>query len=724
MTVHNPSRRRFLALGSGLVIGLSLPLAARAQSGAAAVIRGDAAGSFAPNAFVRIAPDDTVTVLIKHLEMGQGPYTGLTTLVAEELDADWAQMRAEAAPADAALYANTLFGIQGTGGSTAMANSYMQMRKAGAAARAMLVAAAAREWGVPEGEITVAKGVIAHEPSGNSSGFGALAEAARDSAMPEDPAVKDPSAFTLIGTSVPRLDSAGKSDGTARFSLDVYRDGMLTVAMLHPPKFGATLRSADTSAALAIDGVERVEELPSGLAVYARNTFAAFRGRAALSAEWDDSAAETRSTEQMVREWTEAARAPAKVAEAVGDVDAAFAAAATTHEAEYVFPYLAHAPMEPLDGVLELKEGGAELWMGSQMQTIDHQTVAGVLGLDPAAVTIHTMLAGGSFGRRAQASSQFASELATIAKAGGDGAYKLVWTRENDLRGGWYRPLTVHRLRGALDANGDITGWENTVANQSIIAGTPFEAMMEDGLDPTSYEGSTKMPYAWPASRVSWARMESKVPPLWWRSVGHTHTGYATETFLDELLEIGGKDPVEGRLALMTKDSAGRDRGVLERAADMAGWSGTSGGEGLRRGVAVHESFNTYVAMVAEVSERGGFPKVERVWCAVDCGVAVNPDVIRAQMEGGIGFGLGTAMFNAITLAEGGEVVQGNFDTYRMLRISEMPHVEVSIIESAEPPTGVGEPGVPPVAPAVGNAWRALTGDMPRRLPFEPLRGV
>ncbi len=719
-----PSRRNFLKAGGALVVGVCLPLKAGAQSGAAAVIKGDSAkAAFAPNAFVRVAADDSVTVIVKHTEMGQGPYTGLATLVAEEMDADWGQMRAEAAPANVELYANSLFGIQGTGGSTAIASSYVPMRKAGAAARAMLVGAAAERWGVPAGEITVKKGVIAHEASGQSSGFGALAEAAAEVRPPEDPALKDPKDFVLIGTDVPKLDSRIKSTGTARFTLDVYRDGMLTVAVAHPPMFGAKVASFDDADALKVKGVTKVAQIPSGVAVYAQSTFAAFKGRDALKVTWDESGAETRSSAQLYDAWSEAAKAPAKVAEEVSDVEAALEGAATTLEAEYLFPFLAHAPLEPLDAVIETKDGKAQIWMGSQLQTVDHQTAAGVLGLDPASVQIHTMLAGGSFGRRAQPTSHVAAEIAAIAKAGGDGAYKLVWTREDDLKGGYYRPLTVHRLRAGLDAEGNIVAWENGIANQSIVAGSAFEQLMTDGLDPTSVEGSTKMPYAWPASKVGWAQMETPVSILWWRSVGHTHTAYATETFLDEVLEKAGKDPVQGRLDLL-KPEATRDRGVLERVAELANWKGRGGADGRAYGVALHESFNTYVAMIAEVSNEGGTPKVHKVWCAIDCGVAVNPNVIRAQIEGGVGYALSAAMFDEITLAEGGRVVQANFDTYRMLRIHEMPEVEVAIVQSDADPTGVGEPGVPPLGPAVANAWRVLTGETPRRLPFVAPVGV
>ena len=722
MTIHS-NRRAFLkGTGAGLVIGVMLPAMAKAQqkSGAMAALATDeiVEGTFAPNAFVRIAPDDTVTVLIKHVEFGQGTYTGLSTLVAEEMDADWGQMRATSAPADVTLYANTAFGIQGTGGSTAMPNSYMQMRKAGAAARAMLVSAAADRFDVPAQEITVSNGVVSHEASGQSARFGELAEAASQIEPPVDPQVKDAKDFALVGTDVPKVDSRAKSDGTAQFTLDVYRDDMLTAMVVHPPKFGATLASHDATDALKIPGVVKVEAVSQGVAVYGENTFAALKGRAAIKAEWDESGAETRSTEQMIAEWTEAAEGDGKEVTNKGDAKAALAEAVTTHEVTLEFPFLAHTPMEPLDAVVEIRDDEAEIWMGCQMQTMDHGAFAKVLGMPQDKVTLNTMLAGGSFGRRATGDSHFAVEAAEVAKARGKGATKLLWTREDDIRGGYYRPLTVHKMKGGLDADGAITAWDHTIATQSIMAGTPFEMMMKDGLDPTAYEGAQELPYAVPNHRLGWAQMESPVSVLWWRSVGHTHTAYAVETFIDELLAKGGKDAVEGRLALMGEEQA-READVLKRVADMAGWSGQKG-----FGVAVAKSFNSYVAEIAEVEDRDGEPHIVNVWCAVDCGVAVNPNVIRAQMEGGIGYGAGAALYDAITLGEGGSVQQANWDSYRMLRIGEMPNIEVSIIESEADPTGVGEPGTPPIAPAVANAWRTLTGERMATLPMVPIAQV
>ena len=537
--------------------------------------------------------------------------------------------------------------------------------------------------------------------------------------------LKDPSKFVYIGTDRPKLDTVPKSTGTATFTLDVYRDGMETVVVRHAPMLGGTVDSYDDTEALAVPGVTAVRQIPQGVAVYATSTAAALKGRAALSVKWDTTNAETRSSAQMMDDFAAlASSGEALSAESAGDSTTALNGAAQTIEMEFRFPYLAHAPMEPLDAVLEVKDGKATAWGGWQFPGFDNGAIAGALRMNPQDVRMEVMLAGGSFGRRAQPSAHIGAEIGAIAAAaGGDGAWKLVWTREDDLHGGYYRPMTVHRMRGGIDAEGNIAGWHDTVVNQSIMAGTAMEQMMKDGLDPTSYEGATKMPYDLVDIDVDWVRAESPVSVLWWRSVGHSHTGYATEVFLDRLLEMGGKDPVQGRLDLL-KGDMGRDRAVLEKAAEMAGWDGARVKDGKGYGVALHESFNTYVAQVVEVEDRNGQPHVTNVWCAVDCGVAVNPNVIRAQMEGGIGYGLGTVLHNAITLGEGGIVQEDNFDTYRMLRITEMPQIHVEIVESEADPTGVGEPGTPPIGPALANAWRALTGENVTTLPFAARAGV
>jgi isoquinoline 1-oxidoreductase beta subunit len=698
---------------AGLVIGFYLPRGLRAAAAAPT----NAAAPFAPNAFVRIGTDDTVTVLIKHIEFGQGPFTGLATLVAEELDADWSQVRAEHAPSNPELYKNLLFGVQGTGGSSAIANSYEQMRQAGATARTMLVDAAAQAWRVPASEITVERGVLRHTRTRRQGRFGQFTEAAARLPVPSGVKLKDPSTFRFIGKdgSVRKLDAAAKTNGKAQFTLDIRERGMLTVVVARAPHFGARVASFDVAEARAVRGVVDVRQIPTGVAVYADGFWPAAKARDRLRITWDESGAERRGSEQIITEYRALARRPGQMAAAHGDVDGALARANRVVEAEFVFPYLAHATMEPLDGFLGWDGQRAVARLGSQLQTGDHQTIAKVLGLPFERVQLETMVAGGSFGRRAQQTMHLAAELAEVAKAIGPGRpVKLVWTREDDTRGGYYRPLTVHRMRGAVQ-DGRIVAWADTTVTQSILKGSPFEGMIEKGIDATSVEGGREIPYDIAAFRCDLHTTEVGVPVLWWRSVGHTHTGYAVECFVDELLQLAGQDPVAGRLAMMGK--APREAGVLRAAAQLARWSGPAPVNGRARGVAVVKSFNTYVAQIAEVSLERGLPRVHKVWCAVDCGVAVNPDVIRAQMEGGIGFGLGHALYAEITL-EDGRPVQGNFDSYRSLRIHEMPEVEVTIVRSSEKPTGVGEPGVPPIAPAVANALGRLGVERPRRLPM------
>jgi isoquinoline 1-oxidoreductase subunit beta len=715
------SRRAALKVMTGLVLGVYLkPGSSMAQSGAAQILRPDGStAGFAPNAFVRIGTDDTVTVLVKHIEFGQGPFTGLATLVAEEMDADWSKVRAEYAPADMNLYKNLLFGMQGTGGSTAIANSYEQMRKAGAAARAMLVEAAGQSWRVPASEISVDRGILRHARSNRQGRFGQFAEAAAKLQVPADPPLKDPSKFRLIGRegAVKKLDTPAKTNGSAQFTVDIREPGMLTVVVAHPLRFGSKVATIDDAQARTVPGVVDIKQLPSGVAVYGEGTWPALKAREALKIVWDDSAAEKRSSSKLVEEYRTLARQKGTVAGQHGDVDTALASADRVIEAEFVFPYLAHAPMEPLDGFLRWDGSKAVARLGSQMQTVDQQVIAGVLGLKAEQVSIETMLAGGSFGRRAQPTGDFAGELAAAAKAiGPNRPIKLIWTREDDLRGGFYRPLFVHRLRGAI-RDGKIVGWANTLVGQSFIKGTPFEPMIvKDGIDPVTVEGSRKIPYEIPHFRCDVHTPPVGVPTLWWRSVGHTHTGYAVECFIDELLQATGQDRVAGRLALMGK--AARAAGVLRAVTQLARWAGPGPFGDRARGVAVVESFGSFIAQIAEVSAgEGDGPKVHKVWCAVDCGVAVNPDVIRAQMEGGIGYGLGHALFAEVRLDEG-RPVPANFDTYRSLRIDEMPEVEVTILRSSEKPTGVGEPGVPPIGPAVANALARLGHHRPRQLPM------
>jgi isoquinoline 1-oxidoreductase beta subunit len=709
------TRRTFIKVttlaGAGFLVGCG----DSSSVGPAVRAAPPAAPPVAFNAFVKIGADDKVTVIVKHLDKGQGVTTGLSTIVAEELDAAWSQMAWEFAPADTARYANLALGLQGTGGSSSISNSWMQYRQAAAAARAMLVQAAAERFGVAADSITVADGIL-REPGGRSATFGELAEVAGAVTPPAEPTLKDPTSFKLIGTHVPRLDSVAKTDGTALYTIDVTRPGMLTAVVAHAPKFGAKVASFDASRARAVPGVVDVVQISTGVAVLAEGFWPALKGREALAVTWDESGAEQRGTAELIEQYTALAGTPGLVAHNDGDAVGALAGAAKRVDADFVFPYLAHASMEPMNCVVELKPGECEIWTGSQFQTFDQMTAAQIAGVAPEQVKINTLFAGGSFGRRAVPDSDYIAEAVTIAKAiEGRAPVKLQWSREDDMRAGKYRPLHFHRVSGGVDANGDIVAWNQRIVGQSIVKGTALEAfLVREGIDASSVEGAGT-PYAIPNLRVEVHHPDVGVPVLWWRSVGHTHTAFATEVFLDELAAAAGKDPVEQRRTLL-KDHP-RHLGVLNLAAERAGW-GTPLPAGRGRGIAVHESFGSFVAEVAEVTVGAdGTFSVDRVVCAVDCGIAVNPDVVRAQMEGGIGYGLSAALREEITLADGA-VEQSNFTDYLPLRIGDMPVVEVHVVPSTAPPSGVGEPGLPPLAPAVVNAIRAVTGKPIRRLPL------
>jgi isoquinoline 1-oxidoreductase beta subunit len=713
MTIQEISttRRAFLAGTGGLVIGFALMPKVSAFAAESGVRAGGPDSLVTLNTFVRIGTDDMVTILSKHIEFGQGPFTGLATLVAEELDADWGQMRAVHSPADDKVYANLAFGLQGTGGSSSIANSYEQFRKAGATARAMLVAAAANEWNVPASEITVEKGRVKHAGSGKESGFGALATQAAGIKPPSNVNLKDPANFTLIGQELPKLDTFSKTNGQAIYTLDIVPDNLLVAVVAHPDHFGAAVKSFDDSEARKVKGVVDVKQLPQGVAVYADNTFAALKGRSVLKVEWDLSKAETRSSNQLSADYAKALSEKGIVASEKGDVEKAFGDAnLKILEAQIIFPFLAHAPMEPLDAVfIKAADGSLDVYNGAQFPGMDKATAAKIVGLDPSKVRLNTQITGGSFGRKAQFGSPYMQEAAAVFAATDQSRpVKHMWTREDDIRGGYYRPMYLHKMRGAIDADGRIVAWDQAIVGQSILA--------KADLDSTSVEGASDLPYDVPNLRVVSHNVNLSIPPLWWRSVGHTHTGFAVETFLDELFQMAGKDPVLGRLQQLKEDP--RYAGVLNKAAELADWGGKVP-EGRERGVAVVKSFNTYVGQVVEVSAgTDGVPRVHKVWCAVDCGVAINPNVIKAQMEGGIGYGLGAVLFDAVTLGEGGAIMQSNFHDYRSIRINEMPDVEVAVIKSDAPPTGVGEPGVPPVGPATANAWRRLTGAPVRSLPI------
>jgi isoquinoline 1-oxidoreductase beta subunit len=666
---------------------------------------------FAPNAFLRIGADDSVTVIAKHLEMGQGAYTGIATVVAEELDADWTKVRVESAPADVKLYANSILGnLQGTGGSSAMANSWMQLREAGAKARAMLLTAAAKQWLVPVQELTVDNGIVYDAAKKRRATFGSLVKTAAALPVPNTVELKDPKQYKLIGHRAARVDVPAKCDGTAQFTLDVDMPGMLVALLRRPPRFGATVKSFDATAAAAVPGVVKVVQVPRGVAVIATGFWAAKKGRDALTVEWDESQAEKRSSADLMSEYRHLADQPALSARKEGDAAAAIRAASRTLSASFEFPYLAHAPMEPLDAVVKLTPSSCEIWAGDQFQTVDQANAAHTAGLEAQQVSIHTLYAGGSFGRRANPGSDYIVEAVSIAKAcGADGTpIKLQWTREDDVTGGLYRPMYFHKLEAGLDAKGALTAWRHVLVGQSIVAGTPFSALAKGGIDSTSVEGAANIAYAIPNIDVELSTTQVGIPVLWWRVVGSSHTTFAVESFLDEVAHAAGKDPFTYRRELLEQHP--RLRGVLELAAEKAGWADGPLPQGRGRGIAVAEAFKTFVAQVAEVTvdPSGGF-RVDRVVCAVDCGTPINPDVIAAQMEGGIGFGLGAALYGAITVKDG-RVEQSNFNSYRVLRMNEMPKVEVHIVPSAEAPTGVGEPGVAPLGPAVANALFAATG--------------
>ena len=708
-------RRDFLrtgaAVGGGLLISLYLPELADARSADAIP---PTPATFAPNAFIRIGTDDSVTIIVGKSEMGQGVYTSLPMLVAEELEADWSKIKVESAPVDAA-YNHTVFGLQITGGSTSTASEWERMRKAGATARMMLIAAAAQNWKVAPDSLHAEKGHVIHATSGRRASFGSLADIAATLTPPKDVPLKDPKDFKLIGHSTRRLDTPSKVNGSAQFGLDVQIPGMMTAVVARAPVFGGKVVSFNADKTKAVMGVKNVVQVPSGVAVIASGFWPAKLGREKLEINWDDGPTATLSTTGMREQYASLSKTPGLVARKVGDAAKALAGAAKTITAEYEVPYLAHATMEPLNCVVDLRADSCEIWTGTQLQTADRMAAAATAGLKPEQVQIHTTLLGGGFGRRANPVSDFIVEAVHVAKAA-KVPVKVVWTREDDLRGGYYRPMWYDRMVGGVDAAGNPVAWTHTIVGQSIFQGTFFEAFgVKDGIDAASVEGAADLLYGIPNLQVDLHTPKLGVPVLWWRSVGHSHNGFAVEAFFDELAHAGGKDPYQLRRALLTNQP--RMRAVLDLVAQKANW-GKPLPAGRGRGIATHFSFDSYVGQVAEVSvDEDGGVRVHRVVCAVDCGQVVNPDSVRAQMEGGIIFGLTAALKDEITL-DRGRVQQRNFHDYPMLRINESPEIEVHIVPSMEKPTGVGEPGVPPVAPAVANAIFAATGKRVRKLPI------
>ena len=712
-TPQNGTTRRDLVIGASLVSGALLVGCSPTDILNLGAKKIDF-GAFGP--FIKIGADGAVTVISKHIEFGQGTHAGLAAIVAEELDADWSRVLVEQSPANAKVYQNLLFGAQGTGGSTAIANSWMQLRQAGASARAMFVQAASTRWGVPAGEITVKDSVLSHA-SGKSASFSDLLKDAAKVTPPAAPVLKDPKNFTLIGTQkVRRKDSLAKSTGKAVYTEDIRMPGMLIAMVAHAPRFGAKVASYDDTEAKKVKGVVKIFEIATGVAVVAENTWAAKQGRDALKVTWDESKAEIRSTPEIIQSYAKlaAARSDGAVFETRGDATNAFGG--PLHTASFDFPYLAHAAMEPMNCVAQVDGQKVKLTYGCQGPTMDQVNVAKAIGVLPGAIEIETLTTGGSFGRRATVNGDYVVECARIAKKiGGFTPVKLVWTREDDMRGGQYRPMVHHNLAIKIGSDGYPAAWRHTVVTQSIMKGSP---MPQGKFEAAAVEGALGSPYlkATPVVDGQVIMAQSPVSVLWWRSVGGSHTALVMEHTIDQLAAKAGKDPVEYRRALYTKADAKRHLAVMDLATQKADWSKPLPA-GTARGIAVHESFGSVVAQVAEVSLVDGVPRVSRVVCAVDCGIAISPDQIAAQMEGSVAYGLSAALFGAITLKDG-MVEQHNFDTYRVLRQNEAPMVETYIVPSGANPSGIGEPGTPPIAPAVANALLALTGKPTTSLPF------
>ncbi|MES2148362.1 MAG: xanthine dehydrogenase family protein molybdopterin-binding subunit [Pseudomonadota bacterium] len=714
------SRRSFIKAGAvaggGLVLGFFLPGANRLARAA------DAAPVYAPNAFLRIAPDNTVTVLVNRLEFGQGVHTALPMLIAEDLDADWSQMRGELAPAGD-VFKDPAFGIQMTGGSGTIAHSYLQYREIGAKARAMLIGAAAEQWKVKPEQCTTSKGVVSG-PAGQKANYGALAEAAMKQPMPAKVTLKDAKDFRFIGKPAKRLDARAKSNGKQQFGIDFKPANTKVVLVARPPVFGAKVAKFDASKAKAIKGVIDVLEVPTdrggrGLAVIADGYWPAKQGRDALVVEWDNGTLEKVSSVKQLAEFKALAKTagtPAKKHDM-----SRLAGAPRKISAVYEFPYLAHAPMEPLNCVIDLKADSCEVWAGSQFQTFDQGAIAATAGLKGEQVTLHTMMAGGGFGRRAVPTSDYLVEATNVAKAwkasGKSGPLKVMWSREDDIKGGYYRPSHVHRADIGLDAKGNIIAWDHAIVGQSIISGTPFESMMiKDGVDSTMVEGMGE-PYEVPLN-LTVHNVKANVPVLWWRSVGSTHTAFVMETLIDEAAHVANMDPVAYRKQLLGEKHA-RHVAALDMAVSKSGYGKKALPKGHAWGVAMHESFNTVVAYVVEASVTKGVPKLHKVTAGVHCNLAVNPLTIEAQVQGAILMALGTSLPGAAITLKDGVVEQQNFGDYTVARIADMPQVAVFIVPSSDPPSGMGEPGLPPLAPAFANAIFKLTGKRLRKLPFD-----
>jgi isoquinoline 1-oxidoreductase subunit beta len=705
------SRRSFLqvgaATGGGLMLSLSLPTAlAKAQTSVDEVFR--------RNAFVRIAPDGRITLIMPYVEMGQGTYTSIPMLIAEELEVDLEQIELEHAPPDEKLYANPLLGVQATGNSNAIRGAWQPLREAGAVARTMLVAAAAKRWSVDPATCAAQSGAVIHAASGRRANYGELATDAARMPVPQNVALKRPQDFKLIGTSAKRLDTPSKVNGTAVYGIDVRPPGVKIATLAQSPVFGGRVKSVDDTAAKAVNGVRQVVRLDDAVAVVADHMGAAKKGLAALVVEWDDGPNAKLETAAIVAELDQATRNAGAVAQTIGDVDRALAGAATKIEASYELPFLAHATLEPMNCTVDLRKDGCEIWVGTQAIARVQAAAAKVASLPPEKVVVHNHLIGGGFGRRLEADG--AARAVEIAKQV-EGPVKVVWTREEDIQHDMYRPYWFDRLTAGLDANGMPVAWSNRFAGSSVLARWAPPAF-QNGLDPDTTEGAIDLVYDLPNLHVEYVRVEPPgIPTAFWRSVGASHNVFVTESFMDELAAAAKQDPVAYRLALL--DKTPRAKAVLTLAAEKAGW-GKKMPSRSGRGVSVQNAFATYMAHVAEVEvAKDGAVRVRRVVCAVDCGIVVNPDTVRAQIQSAVMFGITAALYGEITV-KNGRVEQSNFDSYQMLRIDEAPEVEVYIVQSLEPPGGMGEAGTSAIVPAVANAIFAATGKRLRKMPINP----
>lgn len=700
------TRRQFLKSvsvgGAALVIAAQWPRELPAVVGEAAADAG--APEFAPSVFLRIDAGGAVTVTVARSELGQGARTVVPMLVAEELEADWSLVRVEPAIAHPERY-----GPMTTGGSSTVRGGWDPLRKAGAAAREMLRQAAADRWGVALGECRAEQGAVVHGPSGRRLPYGDLVGEAARLPVPQDPPLKERRDWRVIGTSPARLDTPEKVRGAARFGIDQERPGMLVAAVDRCPVFGGQARAWDAAAALAVPGVRAVQAISTGVAVLADSTWAAWRGREALRTAWDEGPHAALSSETIRARLAAAAATGGKPVRQDGDADAALGAAARRLEADYEVPFLAHAALEPMNCLADVRADRAEVWAPSQAPQWAQQAVAGVTGLPLDKVAVHTTLSGGAFGRRLM--FDFAAEAAELSRAA-QAPVKVVWTREQDMARDYYRPVSLHRMTAGLDTAGRLTAWRHLVVAPSIMAQNFPDAPADE--EPDAVDGAIGWPYAVPNVQVAYARVDTPVPIGWWRSVYNTQTAFANECFLDEIAAAAGVDPLELRRSLLP--AGGRHRAALERAAEAAGW-GSPAPAGRARGLAVHESFGSICAQVAEISVARGEVRAHRFVCALDCGVAVHPDQIAAQVEGCVALALSAALHGEITLANG-RVRQRNYDDCPIVTLDVMPEVEVHLIAQQPRPGGVGEPPLPPVFPALCNAVFAATGQRVRRLPI------